>query len=357
MNIFAMHSTRVYFIKCLLLTVLYNQLISCEPKAKHSKRPSIYYWQTIFSLNNNQEKWLQDIGSKKLYVRLFDIDTIQNRNGDIEVMPMSILQMKSPWLDSAEFIPVIFITRNAMRAMQVNDNIVKKISNLLHQWSVANSIHWQEIQWDMDWTPGTKDSYFDLLRNLKKDSFLSTKTFSATIRLHQVKHQSLTGIPPVDKGVLMCYNMGNVKDLATRNSILDIDIAKEYLSTANLSQYPIPLDIVLPLFSWGVHFRNGKFLQILPEEIWTEMQNTYTFSEDRLGLTSMDTNMVFRGFTFLKGDFIRSEKIDIKQIKQLLSLLQTAHLSPNAEVLFFSLQNNTPKKFTHANVQEILDSF
>ncbi len=73
---------------------------------------------------------------------------------------------------------------------------------------------------------------------------------SATIRLHQVKYFETTGVPPVKSGMLMFYNTGDLENPSEENSILNIETAELYLS--GLEDYPMQLDIVLPLFSWAV---------------------------------------------------------------------------------------------------------
>ena len=64
---------------------------------------------------------------------------------------------------------------------------------------------------------------------------------SATIRLHQLKFIGESGIPPVDKGLLMCYNMGDLHRLRISNSILETAELKKYIK--QLSVYPLKLDV------------------------------------------------------------------------------------------------------------------
>ena len=78
---------------------------------------------------------------------------------------------------------------------------------------------------------------------------------SATIRLHQVKYYKQAGIPPVDRGMLMFYNMGKLNALTAENSIYNSNDAAGYIETVD--DYPLKLDLALPAFSWAVHFRNS----------------------------------------------------------------------------------------------------
>ena len=67
--------------------------------------------------------------------------------------------------------------------------------------------------------------------------------------------------PPADRGVLMLYNTGALKDTETCNSILHIDDVRPYMKHR---RYAIPLDYSYPVFGWGVKFRNNKFVSIVP---------------------------------------------------------------------------------------------
>ncbi|MGG2305049.1 hypothetical protein ACE4Z6_26875, partial [Salmonella enterica] len=93
-------------------------------------------------------------------------------------------------------------------------------------------------QIDCDWTLGTKEKYFSLLKRIKERMALP---LSCTIRLHQVKYQAKTGVPPVDRGMLMYYNMGHVEGATETNSIYDPANADKYVSY--VKDYPLPLDV------------------------------------------------------------------------------------------------------------------
>jgi len=54
-------------------------------------------------------------------------------------------------------------------------------------------------------------------------------------------------VPPVDKGLLMFYNMGKISpDLNARNSIYNRADAEAYLES--LPNYRLSLDVALPVF-------------------------------------------------------------------------------------------------------------
>jgi hypothetical protein len=89
---------------------------------------------------------------------------------------------------------------------QLAINTHSKISSLLKQ---ANK-SCKKIQIDCDWSQGTKHNYFQFLKQFK--ALDTTLQLSCTIRLHQVKYPTITGIPPVDEGTIMYYNMGKLNE-------------------------------------------------------------------------------------------------------------------------------------------------
>src|ERR1019366_1414323 len=117
-----------------------------------------------------------------------------------------------------------------------------------------------------DWTAATRATYFQLLKvarsRLNEAGFASAK-ISATIRLFQCKYMAKTGVPPVDKGLLMCYNMGNLTHPGTGNSILETTELKKYI--ASVTTYPLPLDVALPIFDWKVLFHEGSYAGLVKD--------------------------------------------------------------------------------------------
>lgn len=93
------------------------------------------------------------------------------------------------------------------------------------------------LQIDCDWTPRTRSAYFRLLSTNKRER--PELDLSVIVRLHQYRDREANGIPPADRGLLMCYNMPPVQQRQTRDAIYDEAILKGYLKAP---AYPIPLD-------------------------------------------------------------------------------------------------------------------
>lgn len=246
---------------------------------------------------------------KTIYIKFFDVDWDEEAK---KPMPVAKLQVTRGDLQGGiAIIPTVFITNECIQKINTAQirKLAENIYNLILEIKQANGFaSIPEIQIDCDWTESTKDKYFLLLNNTKLKT-QNTK-LSATIRLHQIKFLTKTGIPPVDRGLLMCYNMGNLKNPDTKNSILETEELMKY--TGNLSQYPLPLDIAFPLFNWKVLYRNNIYaglIQGLPDEVFN---NSFCIKTANRYQVLKDT--LLAGYDLQKGDMVRDEQSDIKQV-------------------------------------------
>lgn len=283
--------------------------------------PSFYYWKSVLKLSAVEKKRLHDLRIKTLYVKFFDVAWDAAHNAAVPIATLQTSENQLP--KGIAVIPVVFITNECIQkidsvaAGNLAANIyvlIKSIYQARHFNYNSDSSGISEIQIDCDWTASTRNKYFTLLKNLSSyvhnDSIGQHCNISCTIRLHQVKYFSSTGVPPVNKGLLMCYNMGNLKNPATQNSILETDELKKYLG--NLSSYPLPLDVAFPLFEWKVLFRNNIYtglIENLPDTFFNDSFARQT--SNRFEITK-DTSL--QGYTFKEGDIIRIEKSNYKDI-------------------------------------------
>jgi hypothetical protein len=331
-------------------------LVACDQSVNvKSKHIGFYYWQTTLNLSNEKLTYLKDIRAKRLYIRLFDIDTSRDRNGNLQAIPISIIRNQSALPDSIELVPVVYFTRQAIKSCGNLDTFSSKIYGLVTQ--LCASYHWDfsEIQWDYDWTPSTKEIYFELLRKLKSYPTFDSKIFSSTIRLHQVKHRSQSGIPPVDKGLLMCYNMGNLKQYGSENSILDIEMTKDYLSS--MQTYPLKLDVAFPLFNWGVLFRNQQFSSLLNDVSLIDIEQNAGFTQLDNGMFRAIVETEINGYQILKNDEIRIEEIENKELKKVITFVSHHNNNDSLNLLFFHLNESILTKYPTHELQQIIDAY
>ncbi|MBC7849200.1 MAG: hypothetical protein H7Y31_05670 [Chitinophagaceae bacterium] len=319
---------------------------------------AFYYWKSNFSLDEYEKQSVLQLKVSKLYIKFFDVTWTDQQESAvpaarIEFDPKSIEWVKSR---SLEIIPTVFITNETLVKLSISDTrrLASKILQLTRSILKENNVSAKsELQIDCDWTQTTKERYFKLLNDIKGDSLFGFQALSATIRLYQCKYKNKTGIPPVSRGLLMCYNMGNLRDPATVNSILETSEAEKYIGSLN--EYPLPLDIALPLFEWKVIFRNGVYYG-LSQEMRSDILNDPDafIKKDNTYHCRLDT--LLNGFNFRTGDLVRDERSEYNQIVETAKSVRGKLNTKNVTVSLYHLDSTTIAKYTQNELENIYNS-
>ncbi len=285
---------------------------------------AIYHWRTTFAPDSVERAFVQRHKVERIYLRMFDVVTEFDRLHDkTNVVPAATTRFGGNVPEGVEIVPTAYITVEAMRkigkehAKEYAELIVERMRAMAN-YNDCGPI--REMQFDCDWTASTRKAFFCLCHEacalLHRDSI----ALSATIRLHQLRE----AVPPVDRGVLMLYNTGALKNPSTRNSILDIRDVRTYLRKA--IRYKLPLAYAYPAFGWGVKFRGDKFDAIVSNPV---MQ------------------------TLAEGETIRMERPtaeEVLAVKRLADLLLGAPASGN---VIYHLDKEQLKHLTDDEIDEI----
>ncbi|SMD13377.1 hypothetical protein [Pedobacter nyackensis] len=310
---------------------------------------SFYYWKQNFQLSKGQSDILAETNGQKLYVRFFDIKWNTKAQ---KPYPEAIINFRHNSAVPA-ITPVVFITNQTFEKLsqQGVDSLAIKCNELLKNLALKQKLHYKAVQIDCDWTVGTKDKYFNFLHSFKAHS---KKTLEATIRLHQVKYQFKTGVPPVDRGVLMFYNMGKLSaDLEEPNSIYNANTAEKYLGSLN--NYLLPLDIALPVFSWALQIRANQVIQVYGKIGRAELSNTQNFSPTAQKDLYKAIRNFFTGGIYIKaGDLFKLEETD-KALLEQAAVQLAAHLNKNEKrtIIYYELGNLNLSAFKAKDFEEI----
>ena len=290
-----------FVLKLLSIFVLSIAVSSCTHQ---SVSPSIYYWKTTFRLSNTEQGYLKKAGIEKMYLRLFDIDW---DNTTKRPLPAGSIRFVDSIPPNLLLVPVVYITNKVFVNSKPEEiePLAKHLFTKITSICRAHHIRYKEIQIDCDWSDKSRNNYFNLLRaltqKLNKDQFLS-----ATIRLHQIKYSSITGVPPVKRGMLMFYNMGKISPKADYNSIYNKEDAARY--TQNIKNYALPLDVALPAFSWGIQLRDGKVVGLLNNFSSSFLKNNLFEKQEGSYYKAKDA-CFFRSYYFKKDDLIKIEEL------------------------------------------------
>lgn len=308
------------------LLLLFCLLFSCT--SPHTAEHSFYYWQSTYNAADGlpADSLQKRLGVNHFYLHYFDVDWNEQTGMPVPVAAFSSTDDIHELIGS-NYTPVVFITNRTFEKLADSscEWLAQKVANKINAISsslesahpdAAKADKEKEIQIDCDWTAGTKDRYFHFLRAFRQ--LYPGYTLSATIRLYPYKYPKKTGVPPVDRGMLMCYNLGNIKEPKTVNSILDINTLRQYMTAA---QYPLPLDIAFPTFGWYVWFRGNEFKGIVhaPSSL---TDNSLIFSQLDNQQYRVKTDTALASNYYRSGDILRKEYPDTTTLHAAVRLVQ-----------------------------------
>jgi hypothetical protein len=308
------------------------------PSCSNGPRPevSFYYWKSRFTLGSTERQALESNNVQKLYVRYFDVD-IHPLLG--RATPLAVVKGDS--LPRCTIIPVVFIKNRVFDGaspLEV-DSLSQKVAQLVGKINQNFGITPPEMQFDCDWTVKTKDAYFEFL---KKYRALTRQTLSATIRLHQVKYPKKTGVPPIDRGVLMYYNMGKIS-ADSRCSIYDREIAQKYISS--VGSYPLPLDIALPIFTWGIQIRQNMVVHLLNKMNDGHFANDPHFKKVASNRYRVSEPCFKGGYYFKQGDEVKIETISDEELNEMAKDIRQNLKAYPQNLIFYDLDSINIKQY------------
>lgn len=328
-----------------LLTLLNILSFSCctTPTEKHVPANGIYYWRTTFRPTADERTFVREHHIGRIYLHMYDVDMVGYATKNIE--PIATLQFQDSLIAGIEYVPTIYITQNAIRSLEgqekaIAEKVVTRTLNMVDWHEIPNV---QEVQIDGDWQTSTQRSYFLFCKELRKLLHVRGLRLSATIRLSQLREK----VPPVDRGVLMLYNTGSVQNAATKNSILDIETCKAYLSRRAIPEYALPLDYALPTFGWAAvydedgNFQRLSYLQDYPEPSFERIDSThyracyYETYQDAL---------------YYHGDIIRIENTPYSLLQEVKSLLP---ISEQNSIILYHLDSRQTQRYSYEEIDSI----
>ena len=377
--------------KNIIFILLFVVLNGATCEKEHDVVRSFCYWKTSLYFQKEEDSLIRDLKVQHLYIRFFDIDWNPYAK---EPLPVATINDFSLNESNPEITPSIFITnevvlqsdkkqldslasRIAKRVQQIgvrlNETKADKIANgivypkdyykqenfkRLNYDSIKSielaklKVDFKEILIDCDWTEKSKENYFYLLKQIKKG--FPTSKIASTIRLWQYKYAEKAGTPPVDKGLLMCYNLAKPDDFNTKNSIGTSEELAQYITH---DKYKLKLDIALPLYSWAVVFRGNQFKGIL--SYYDQLRNDSVKLKKTSDSKYILQDDVLIGQTYLRnGDEIRIEKISEAELEKMISIVTSKiKIDNQTKVTFFSFDKKYINDYGTQNISSYYARF
>ena len=317
-------------------------------------RRAFYYWRTTFQLSAAETRALADLHVARLYVRAFDVVWDDEAHVAAQVGPL-VVPAGAAVPAGVEIVPVVFVRAGIFTHLDDAGTAAAARATWagIQRRAAALGVTPREVQLDCDWTDSTRAGYFAFLRALRAEA--GPIALTATIRLHQVKYRERTGVPPVDRGTLMFYNMGTFSADPEARSIFDARSASRYL--ARIPSYPLPLDVALPIWSWTVQLRDGAVVGLLqstdPDEL-PALPFVAPAGPDRFVVTR---TTYLHGTLLREGDTLKIEVTGVAEAQAAADLVAPALVpDPSRTVILFDLSERNLTRHAVASLSQLYDA-
>ncbi|WP_330442967.1 hypothetical protein [Flavobacterium sp. C4GT6] len=331
--------------KLILTAIVILLLLSCSNKPDYVDQ-AFYYWKSDeWGLGYGEGKILDTLDVKKLYVKFFEVNH-SDVNGNIPISKTSLRYVTGydNYFDSINVIPTVYIKNEVVlkSTQEELDTLASNINYLidLYYKDMKCGQPLKEFQMDCDWTPNSKNNYFYFLKSLKK---VSGKTISCTLRLYPYKYPDIMGIPPVDKVSLMCYNLMDPLKNEDKNTILDVNELSLYLDKKR--DYPVHLDIALPVYSWGQWYSGNNFRGVF----YVDSESIKEILQPIKPLWyEVTADKYLQGNYLRAGDRVKYEQVRKEDINKAIAIIkERVVLKDTVTISLFHLDKEQLNRFTY----------
>lgn len=322
----------------------------------HQEMNAMYYWKTVFDPDSTECTFLTTHHIGRIYLRLFDVVVNTGAGSDeARIVPNATVRFppdwynqKHQWFTDQRFVPVIYITLDALKQIQGEEEYwgAEMVTRVQHICSYHQLPQVCELQLDCDWTSSTEASFFQLCRAVQAHITRCQLPWqiSSTIRLHQLARPT----PPVDRGVLMVYNTGSFDNPDARNSILDAKDVQPYMQY--LSMYPLHLDVAYPTYSWQLLFRSRQFAGLLQGvNVADSIRFAYQGNHTYVALTDLPYN----GRLIRKNDRIRTEQSTYAEIVRVKSMIEQELADRPHSTILYHLDSHNLSHYSTDEIQTL----
>jgi hypothetical protein len=129
--------------------------------------------------------------------------------------------------------------------------------------------------------------------------------------------------------------------------------AKKYM--VNFDQYPLPLDLALPVFSWGVLFRDGKMIKLINNLSHTELSDTSRFLKMDAHRYQLVKSTYLQAHYLYEGDVIRIEDIEQMKLEEAVRLLKKEIRNPELTMSFYHLDPVTINNHPYEELERLIE--
>jgi len=148
--------------------------------------------------------------------------------------------------------------------------------------------------------------------------------------------------------------MGSIAPDA-ENSIYSSKIAERYLKS--LKKYPLHLDFALPIYSWGVHIRDGKVIGLRSKLNVSELKKDKNFEQIDAIFFKVKKSNYKNGVFYEEKDKLKIEAISAEDLKEMAQELDENLAQTPNEIIFYDLDEFNIKTYEKNIFKQVVSYF
>ncbi|MEM6345967.1 MAG: hypothetical protein AAF927_18885 [Bacteroidota bacterium] len=340
---------RISFRNCLLCSITFLLLWGCGP---NTVKTVFYQWETRPDWSNSTQAYLDTLATEQLFLRFFDIEWDDSRK---RIVPIGSLRAALGEWEGKEVVPVVYLSENVLshlneaRIADLAELSIDRIRRIAEPLDQIN-----EIQIDSDWSAETQANYFAFIEQMQTLLGETGPQVSVCVYPHHVLQRDSMGIPPVARARLMLMEIDDPVAIEASGTLFGANI-REAVSEAD--DYGVPLDVGLPIGSWGVVLRNEEAVSILRHLPLNVLEDRDRFEVVNAYFYRVLTDTYLDGTFLFENDMIRLEALSPDQLRESVKPLAPYLSQDSMSVGFFHLEVNTSAEYPPKEIERLVELF
>jgi hypothetical protein len=230
----------LFFLSISMLGLLW----SCRESSVPERKYSFYYRQPVWQPDALERRAVEQATGGFLLLRFFEVERVAG-----EVMPVDVMTgvAQADW--TVPVVPVIHISNSVWEHMSREELVLLAERIYASAGFMCKTFAFTDVlslHFDSDWTPETRNTYFDFLAYFAELTGLS---LSVTVRLHQLQDLPEPGLAFLSRIDVLAYDRTAGADV--NDSMDSAAIAQLEAALPIIKLMKGPLNFILPIAEWS----------------------------------------------------------------------------------------------------------
>ena len=330
----------------LLLAVL---LSACGPRRTVVR--SFFHWQSTEGFFNKESEYLDTLQIERVYARMFEVDWDSRRQRAFPLRTIKDLTRH----EGREIVPHIAISDRCMQ--QIPARKIPELANQIHErlMRLMGDLRFSEVLIDCPWTEASQENYAAFLDTFMTAFGDQAPSLSVSLHPYHVQQSAILGVPAADRAMLLLFEYPAPAEEGDKVSILPEERLRNQLQ--GLPMYPLPVDLALPVFNWGVVVRNqatGHMFRHLHNEDLRDREKIEVLGPKFLRVKK---DCYLDGVFLFQNDLIRLEEVPLDEMMNSVRLIEPLIKGDSLHVGLYHLDVSSLQRYSIGDLEDVFDRF